>query len=233
MAWGKWGAADGRKELKHAITRLDCQVLRSNMRHVMQADPHAGEDGTYFIRSVYFDNLDNKVLAEKKEGLYNRDKYRVRLYDFQSGVLYLEKKSKRNNLTFKEKCRLTPEEYERLRRGEVDWMEADGRGLVRELYLQMHLLLLKPVTVVDYNREVYIYEYGNVRVTFDSHIKTSFRNDDLLNPHLPMVEALDPNLVVLEIKYDAYLPDVIRALLQVVDRRKEAFSKYQLSRMYG
>lgn len=111
-------------------------------------------------------------------------------------------------------------------------MENDERKLIQDLFHQMRLFQLKPLTVVDYEREAFIYPYGNVRVTFDSHIKTSIRNNDVLNPHLPMVET-DPNTVILEVKYDEFLPDVIKNLLQIGNRRKGAYSKYQISRMYG
>ncbi|WP_042352414.1 polyphosphate polymerase domain-containing protein [Bacillus massiliigorillae] len=223
----------GRSELKHAITKADCYLLRNKLRTVMKTDPHANQDGKYVIRSVYFDNFDNKVLIQKKEGMYERDKYRVRLYDYKTDYMNLEKKSKRNNLTFKEKCRITAEEYEQIRRGDLEWMENDGRSLIQELYVQMKLLQLKPVTIVDYEREVFIYGPGNVRVTFDSHIRTSMRNNDVLNSDVNMVETLDPNIVILEVKYDEFLPDIIKLLLQVNDRRKETYSKYQISRMYG
>ncbi len=198
----------------------------------MKPDPHAKINGKYLIRSVYFDNLDNKVLSQKKEGLLDRDKFRVRLYDYNMDYLNLEKKSKRDNLTFKQKCRLTTEEYERIRIGDIEWMEHDTRSLIKDLYVQMKLYQLKPMTVVDYQREVFIYKYGNVRVTFDSCIKTSVRNNDLLNPDLAMVETT-PNVVVLEVKFDEYLPDIIKQLLQVIDRRKGGYSKYQYSRMFG
>ena len=225
-------AEKGRTELKHAITKMDCYLLRNRLRHVMQVDPHADKEGKYLIRSVYFDNLDNKVLIEKKEGSYERDKFRVRMYNQNTSYMNLEKKSKRNNLTFKSKCHITTEEYERIRHDDIAWMENDSRELIQELYVQMKLLHLKPITVVDYEREVYVYEHGNVRVTFDSHIRTSIRNNDLLNLNLNMAEALDPNIVVLEVKYDEFMPDVIKYLLQLFNRRKETFSKYQLSRMY-
>lgn len=223
----------GRSELKHVITMADCYLLRNKLRTVMKVDPHANQDGKYLIRSVYFDNFDNKALIQKKEGMYERDKYRVRLYDYKTDYINLEKKSKRNNLTFKEKCRITTEEYERIRHDDIAWMEHDERILIQELYIQMKLLQLKPMTIVDYEREVFIYESGNVRVTFDSRIRTSVRNNDVLNSNVNMVETLDPNLVILEVKYDEFLPDIIKLLLQVSDRRKETYSKYQISRMYG
>lgn len=222
----------GRTELKHEITKMDCYLLRNKLKHVMKADPHAKENGKYLIRSVYFDNFDHKVLTQKKEGYYERDKFRVRLYDYKMDYLNLEKKSKRNNLTYKQKCRITPEEYEKMKTGDLSWMENDSRMLIQDLYIQMNLFQLKPVTVVDYEREVFIYEHGNVRVTFDGAIKTSFRNNDVLNPDLAMVET-NPDIVILEVKYDEFLPDVIKYLLQLGDRRKGTYSKYQISRMFG
>lgn len=226
-------AFKGRVELKHEITKMDCFLLRHNLQHMMKPDPHAGPNGKYLLRSVYFDNFADKVVTEKKEGFYRRDKFRVRLYDHNTDFINLEKKSKMNNLCQKQKCRITAEEYERMRHDDIGWMQDDPRDLVRELYVQMTLFQLKPITIVDYEREVFIYEYGNVRVTFDSSIKTSFRNNDLLNPDIIMIDTLEPNMVVLEVKYDEYLPDIIRKMLQVSDRRKSAFSKYQISRMFG
>ena len=224
--------ARGRTELKHEITKMDCYLLRTRLKHVMKVDPHAKNDGKYLIRSVYFDNLDNKILNQKKEGFYERDKFRVRLYDYNTDYMNLEKKSKRNNLTYKQKCRITAQEYEQIRNGDILWMENDSRSLMQDLFVQMNLFQLKPVTVVDYEREVFIYEPGNVRVTFDGSIKTSFRNNDVLNPDLTMVET-NPEIVILEVKYDDFLPDVIKYLLQLGDRRKGTYSKYQISRMFG
>ncbi|SDZ26340.1 VTC domain-containing protein [Evansella caseinilytica] len=222
----------GRSELKHEITRMDCFLLRNKLKHYMDVDPYAKNDGMYSIRSVYFDNFDNKVLQQKKEGFYERDKFRVRLYDYNFEYLNLEKKSKRNNLTYKQKCRISAEEYERIRYGDIAWMENDARALMQDLYYHMNLYQLKPVTVVDYEREVFVYPYGNVRVTFDSSIKTSMRNNDVLNPDLVMVET-EPDVVILEVKYDEFLPGVIRKLLQTGDRKQGTYSKYQISRMYG
>ncbi|MGE7604283.1 polyphosphate polymerase domain-containing protein [Peribacillus sp. NPDC097675] len=222
----------GRCELKHAITKADCYLLRNNLQNFMKLDPH-GKDGKYVIRSVYFDNFENKIMRQKTEGFYHRDKFRARLYDYNTDFINLEKKSKRDNLTYKQKCRLSAGEYEQIRHGDVYWMAEDPRDLIRELYIQMTLFQIKPTTVVDYEREVFIYEYGNVRVTFDSHVKTSYRDTDFLNPDLIVVDALDPDYVILEVKYDEFLPDVIKHLLSIIKTRKTAFSKYQLSRRYG
>ncbi len=224
---------NGRKELKHGITYIDYMLLKNRLRHFMKLDPNANANGKYLIRSCYFDNFENKVMNEKKEGYLNRDKYRVRIYGKSADVVNLERKSKRNNLTFKSKCPLTKQEFEKMRVGDILWMENDERELIRDLYFEMKYQALKPMTVVDYEREAYIYLYGNVRVTFDSKVQSSLRNTDMFNKHLPMVDVLDPTEVILEVKYDEYLPDVIKVLLQGINTKHEAYSKYQLSRMYG
>ncbi|QFG00653.1 VTC domain-containing protein [Psychrobacillus glaciei] len=223
----------GRHELKHEMSKADCYLLKQKLQHIMSPDPHAGPDGKYVIRSIYFDNFTNKVLTEKKEGYFNRCKFRVRLYNNNFAYMNVEKKTKVNNMTFKEKCSLTPEEYEKIRLGDIEWLQNDERKLLNELHLHMTLYQLKPVTIIDYTREVFIKEEGNVRVTFDSDVKTSFHNTDLLNLHTPMIDVLDYGTVIVEVKYDGYLPDVIKKLLQISDRRSSAFSKYQLGRMFG
>lgn len=223
----------GRSEVKFGITYVDYQMLKMKLSHVMQLDPHAGRNGRYLIRSCYFDNFDNKVMNEKKEGFLNRDKYRVRIYNKSDAVIHLERKSKRNNQTYKSKCSLTKQEFERMRRFDFDWMEEDDRSLIRDLYKDIKLYQLKPTTVVDYEREAYMYPYGNVRITFDSKVQSSMRNTDMFNTKLPMVDVLEPNEVILEVKYDEYLPAHIKMLLQGIYTRHEAYSKYQLSRMYG
>lgn len=224
---------NGRSELKFGITYVDYQILKMRLRHIMKLDSNAGANGRYLIRSCYFDNFDNKVMNEKKEGFLNRDKYRVRIYNKSDAVIHLERKSKRNNQTFKSKCKLTKKEFERMRVNDFEWMKDDERSLIQNLYKDIKLYHLKPMNVVDYEREAYLYEHGNVRITFDCKVQTSMRNTDMFNKTLPMVDVLEQNEVILEVKYDNYLPTIIKMLLQGIHTRHEAYSKYQLSRMFG
>lgn len=224
---------NGRSELKFGITYVDYQLLKMKLRHIMQLDRNAGRNGRYSIRSCYFDNFSNKVMHEKKEGFLNRDKYRVRIYNKSDAIIHLERKSKRNNQTYKSKCTMTKKEFDRMRLNDFDWMQNDERSLMQDLYKDIQLYQLKPTTVVDYEREAYVYEHGNVRITFDCKVQTSLQNTDMFNKQLPMVDVLEPNEVILEVKYDSYLPSVIKMLLQGIHTRHEAYSKYQLSRMSG
>lgn len=222
----------GRHELKHNITKAECYILRNQLHAVMQIDPHAGKD-SYLVRSVYFDNIENKAFNQKLFGIDNREKFRVRMYNTNLDSLHLEKKSKKGNLCFKEACPISVDEYERIQSGDISFLKEDTRKLMRELFLQMRLYQLRPNNIVQYQREPFIYPHGNVRITLDSHLQTSISNSNIQNPDTIMVDANDPSIVVLEVKYDEFLPDFIKGLIQLGNRRNAAISKYLMSRIYG
>ena len=220
-----------RHEWKHVLNLSDMFVLRQRLRAVMEHDPHA-VDGKYHIRSLYFDNPDDKALREKVDGVNMREKFRIRLYNRNAAVINLEKKSKRNGLGTKFSARLSAEEAQKIVDGDIDWMLGADRPLVRELYCKMRYQGLRPKTIVDYTREPFIFRAGNVRVTLDYDIRTGLHSTDLLNPEAVTVPAGDAP-ILLEVKWDEYLPSIIRDLVSVPDRRVGSFSKYAQCRVYG
>ena len=220
-----------RHEWKHVLNLSDMFVLRQRLRAVMEHDPHA-VDGKYHIRSLYFDNLDDKALREKVDGVNMREKFRIRLYNRNAAVINLEKKSKRNGLGTKFSARLSAEEAQKIVDGDIDWMLTSDRPLVRELYCKMRYQGLRPKTIVDYTREPFIFRAGNVRVTLDYDIRTGLHSTDLLNPESVTVPAGDAP-ILLEVKWDEYLPSIIRDIVSVPDRRVGSFSKYAQCRVYG
>ena len=221
-----------RHEWKHEISRADLFAIRQRLRAVAETDPHA-VDGKYQIRSLYFDNLYDKALREKVDGVNLREKFRIRYYNGDTSFLVLEKKSKINGLGTKFSARLTAGEAQRIVDGDVDWMaEAADRPVVQELYCKMRSQGLRPTTIVDYTREPYIYRPGNVRVTFDYDIRTGLRRTDFLNPDCPTIPAGNAP-ILLEVKWDSFLPSVIRDAVQTPGRRVTAFSKYAQCRIYG
>ena len=224
-----------RHELKYAIGPADYLSLRQRLGPVMQRDPHTRADGRYTIRSVYFDNYRDQALREKIDGVQLREKFRIRYYNDDFSFITLEKKIKHNDLCMKVDAPLTEEDYRGILREPGPWMLAHPEPLVRELYCKMQIRQLRPRVLVSYVREPYIYDAGNVRVTFDSHIRTSlFRRDFTPDAPLSDISATDdPGNMILEVKYDAYLPEVIRALLQTGTLRQQAFSKYGACRRFG
>lgn len=221
---------DFRHEWKHEISHADMLILRQRLRAVMDPDPHA-IDGKYWIRSLYFDNAADKALREKLDGVNNREKFRIRYYNHDPSLIHLEKKSKQNGLGAKAQATLTTEEAQCIADGQLDWMRDADRPLVRELYEKMMAQGLRPRTIVDYTREPFVYRPGNVRVTLDYDIRTGLRSTDFLNPDCVTVPAGD-SPIILEVKWDAFLPSLIRDLVQLESRHVTAFSKYAICRMY-
>lgn len=217
-----------RHEYKFRLSLGEYLALRSRLRAALPRDPHAGARGEYAIRSVYFDNADDKALREKLDGVDRREKFRVRWYNGDLSFLSLEKKSKRRGLCLKEASPITREEAGRLFRGDASWMRGSGRKTVLELAAKMEFQGLRPRTVVDYLREPFVFPAGNVRVTLDRDIRGAAFRPDILDRELFTVPAGDGAL--LEVKYDEFLPDLIRDLVGLSSRSAGAFSKYAASR---
>ena len=220
-----------RHEWKHAISYADLLTLRSRMSAVATPDPHT-IDGKYLIRSLYFDNIDDKALREKVDGVNRREKFRIRFYNFDTSLIHLEKKSKLNGLGTKYSAPLTKEETQKIVDGDIDWMIDTPHSLIQELYCKMHYQGMRPVTIVDYTREPFIYGPGNVRVTLDYDIRTGLNKTDFLNPECITIPAGEAP-IILEVKWDAYLPEIIRDAVQIPGTRVQAFSKYAQCRIYG
>lgn len=222
-----------RHEYKHAINLLDYHSIRQRVSIVATIDANAGADGRYRVRSLYFDNDDDKALREKIYGLPNREKFRIRLYNLDDAFIRLEKKIKVNGLCNKQSAALTREQTGRIFVGDILWMAESDEPLFVEFYSKIRSQRLKPRTIVDYWREAYIFPYGNVRVTFDSDIRTGLYSTGLFDNNIPTLRATEPGVLLLEVKYDNFLPDIMRDLIQTNTRHTEAFSKYAACRIYG
>ena len=219
-----------RHEWKHEINYMDMLVIRSRMRAITTPDSHA-VDGKYFIRSLYFDTLSDKALREKLDGVDNRKKFRIRYYNNDLSFIRLEKKSKWNNLGTKEMVRLSTMQAQDIADGNIDWMVNHPVPLIHELYVEMKETGLRAKTIVDYTREPFVFPAGNVRVTLDYDIRTGLCSTDFLNPDTPTVPIVD-NPIILEVKWDHFLPDIIRDAVHLENRRAAAFSKYAACRAY-
>ena len=219
-----------RHEWKHAITYADLLAIRQRMSAITTPDPHT-IDGKYLIRSLYFDNLYDKALREKIDGVNAREKFRIRYYNLDPTIIHLEKKSKLNGLGTKYSASLSAEEAQKIVDGNIDWMLHSPHSLIQELYCKMRYQGMRPMTIVDYTREPFIYGPGNVRVSFDYDIRTGLRCTDFLDPDCVTVPAGDA-VIILEVKWDAYLPSIIRDAVQTPGRRVCAFSKYAQCRIY-
>lgn len=219
-----------RHEIKHEISYADMLVIRQRMSTVAGQDIHA-IDGQYLVRSLYFDNMDDKALREKIDGVNRREKFRIRYYNLDTSAIYLEKKSKINGLGNKQSTKISATQVEKLLEGDIDFLLYSNNRLMKELYGKMKTQGIRPKIIVDYIREPFVYPAGNVRVTLDYDIRTGTNCFDFLKKDcltLPATQA-----IVLEVKWDAFLPDIIRDAVNLQGRSSGAFSKYAACRLYG
>ena len=222
-----------RHEIKHYIHYADFIIIRNRLKHLLRCDQNANEAGEYKIRSIYFDNFQDKALQEKLLGINNREKFRIRYYNDDTSFIRLEKKSKINGLCAKISAPLSEAQCQAIIDGDFELLKQSTHQLHQELYGKMKHELLRPRTIVDYTREAYIYSAGNVRITFDKAIRTGMTSTDALNTSLPTVEGIDSNLIILEVKFDEFLPQFIADVLQNNHSRATAVSKYAACRIYG
>ena len=219
-----------RHEWKHRIDTAGLLALRARLGAVLQRDPHA-LGGSYQVRSLYFDNLADKALREKLESVNHREKFRLRFYNGDLSLLVLEKKTKTNGLCGKAQAPLSVEAARALLEGRHQELGASS-PLLGELRRKMDSQGLRPKAIVEYTREPFLYGPGNVRVTLDYNIRTALSPAGFLDPGCVTLPAADAP-VILEVKWDEFLPGLVRDLVQLPGTRTSAFSKYAACRMYG
>ncbi len=223
-----------RHEFKYFCTAAQTKMLQSRLRGIMKPDPHAGEDGSYRIRSLYFDDLHDRCYYENENGVCPREKYRIRIYNGGQELIHLERKRKIRGMTQKEGCRLSKEWYELLvGGGSLGSSFERAPELMQELWILMETRLMRPKVIVEYDRRPFIYRDGNVRITFDSNILSSSKTEDFLEKRIYGRAVLPLGTELLEVKYDAFLPDHLQQILQLGHMRATAFSKYYLCRKYN
>lgn len=221
-----------RHELKYQVTDGELRLIRARLAHLIPLDAHAGEKGKYTIRSLYFDDYDDTCLMENINGTDPREKFRIRIYNHDTRRIQLECQRKERGKTLKTACPLTEEQARLLVAGKTLPLTADQPPLLRKLLLQMRMRGLKPVVIVEYDRIPYVCKNGNVRVTLDTNIGSSRAVADFFAERISKRPVLPAGQQLLEVKYDAYLPDVIYRSLQLPNLRQTAFSKYAICRKY-
>ncbi len=217
-----------RHEEKHQVNLREALVLSRRLEKLFPRDPHAGPEGSYQVVSLYYDDPYDTALRQKLDGVNRREKFRLRYYGKEPAFFKLEKKYKVKGLCGKGSCRLSREEGERLLRGDFAFLLEKEEPLAREFYAKLRRGLA-PKTVVRYTREAFLYAPGNVRVTLDGDIRAGAPERFLIPKKL--LPALG-GLAVVEVKYDAFLPEIVKLAVQVPNRQGTACSKYALCRRY-
>lgn len=222
-----------RHELKYVVSVPQIACLRSRILSIMKLDKHTGENGSYNIRSVYFDDYKDTCFFDNEEGTSPRGKFRIRIYNGSDETIHLERKRKVQGKTQKDACMLTKEQcFQVLNDGILPVFDEYPEVLKHFCLLQRNVLL-KPKIIVEYEREPYVYQNGNVRITFDTDIRSMNEKGDFFKEKTHARPIMPVGVHLMEVKYDEYLPDYIYKSLQIDNLQLSAFSKYYLCRKYS
>ena len=209
-------------------------MLSRVLDRTLQRDPNGDENNEYHIRSLYFDSVFNDAAIDKLDGVKNRDKFRIRIYNFSDKFIRMECKTKVGSMISKRSIAIPKLLAEQLIAGDPTGLERTRSGLLRDVYREMRLNLMRPVVLVDYVREAYMHPAEEVRITFDKQLHTGLRSTDIFNPYVPTVSPFDHNEMILEIKFNRVLPPYIRDILctHVHGAQNSAISKYVWCRRF-
>lgn len=222
-----------RHELKYICTAAELAMIQGRIHHLIPLDSHAGENGMYQIRSLYFDDYYDRCYYENENGTDPREKFRIRIYNGKTDKISLELKKKERGKTLKLSCPLTEEQCRTLMRGEALPEDQSYPPVLQKLLLMMKTSLMRPKIIVEYDRVPYVYRLGNVRITLDKNISSSSAIDTFLDPTIHKRPIMPAGQHVLEVKFDEFLPDYIYQALQLKNLRQTAFSKFYLCRKFS
>jgi len=217
-----------RHEMKYLINLPDWALLSVRLAGVLHRDENVDTRGEYWIRSLYFDDYWNTAYDEKDEGILLRHKYRIRVYNCQDNIIKLERKSKYGQYINKVSAPLSRYETESILAGDYAFLKRSAHNLLREFYYELTSRMMRPRVIVDYDREPYVLDAGDVRITFDKHIRAGFGRFDLFDVKLPTLEVLPADQMIMEVKFTEFLPSLVRRLMPPRSSMLTAASKYVL-----
>ena len=214
-----------RHEYKYLISGASARLLKARLRCFMQRDSHAGPTGQYTIRSLYFDDPYAVAYEEKMSGIRDRSKYRIRYYNYDPKILRLERKEKHGDLTKKAGQAITEEQALILTEGVSQPLLGGLSGDLQRLCVAEGF---RPRCLVDYDRTPFVSKDGNTRITLDENLRTRPFDGKLLAPSGAMIPVLESDQVILEVKFDDFLPGHLSEILEDIPKVQMSISKYVL-----
>lgn len=220
-----------RHELKFLVSDRQLEVIRYRLKILMKQDAHQ-KRGIYMVRSLYFDDLNDSYMQENEDGIDNRRKFRIRIYEGDTSLIHLEKKMKYRGMTRKIMKEISKEDCLIYMSGYAPGLKPESDELEKEIFVQIHADGLHPVSIVEYERTAFVEPRGNVRITFDRNISGNEKTEAFLERKLSAAPLLPQGKHVLEVKYDELLPEYISCALEMGTLQRSSYSKYYYSRNY-
>jgi hypothetical protein len=214
-----------RNEWKYLVNRQQKAVIEKRLSLLCQPDSHALQDGGYTVSSLYFDDFQNSNFAIKIAGYQKKKKFRIRIYNDRDDVIKLERKIKKGWAVKKDSVLISQSEYENILTGRIGHDFSADCPVKNDFFRLQRMRRLSPKIVVSFDRTVFTYAYGNVRLCFDSALRTPQTGNDLFNQGLNLV-VMEPYQAIFEVKYTGFLPETIKTAIQSGLGNKERYSKY-------
>ena len=223
-----------RHEYKYPLTDGQILVEDAKISAIASKDVHVGEAGFYNIRSLYFDDYENSCYMANENGVDERAKFRIRIYNHSAERISLELKEKIRGRTSKRSCLISEAQCRQLMKGQIPGEIGNSQEVLHKLAYLMAVRLMKPAVIVDYDRVPYVYrpDDANVRVTFDQNITSVSDVSTFLDEKVCGRGVMPVGQALMEVKFDSFLPDEVYRLLQLDGLSASTFSKYYLCRKF-
>jgi len=221
-----------RHELKYYVSHIEYLALVNRLQHVLKPDPYSTPKQGYFIRSLYFDSFDDECLYEKQSGEMFRAKYRMRIYDTKSQTVKFEIKNKANNQIYKETASISKDSAQKIINGEYAELLSYNNSVLNKIYIKFTSRHYRPRVIIDYIRDAFVFDFFNVRITFDKHLHSNNTDFDLFSDNLHTIPVILEGKQIMEIKYEMVLPEFIHKTIQLDACERMAISKYTLGRRF-
>lgn len=222
-----------RHEEKYLCPEPWLAVLEHRLGGFLQQDKNQ-KDGSYSIRSLYFDTEEDRLYMESLDGVEKKDKYRLRFYNGSPDLFKLEKKTSvadlKKKLSSVVDCTSVRDILENGFNGSKEGVPYIRDPVLRDFYFQEKSALLRPKIVIDYVRTAFVSEFGNIRITLDRNIRATGRVEAFLDDDTAMLPLLPEDINLLEVKYDGIFPGYLARLLNIGNLERMSFSKYVLCR---
>lgn len=222
-----------RHELKYYLPGEIYPRLLRLIRPYMTLDPYLKRNGakSYLVRSLYLDTDDLTTYHEKLAGSYHREKFRVRAYNQERSAVYLEIKRKYNNVVIKDRASVQVDELPslldryggyRFNGGQIE----AGNDVIMRFVSLIPVLQLRPILLIAYEREAYVDVFDeSARLTLDRNLRyLPGRSHDLFYSGKDWFSVSRP--CILEMKFNRVLPIFFKHIIQRLNLRAQAISKY-------
>lgn len=211
-----------RKEIKYKLSLIEAFWLENILDKVLKIDKNSNLYGEYNVKTIYFENYLRETTIDKNRNINNLSKYRIRMYENNPNSIFLERKTNCSGIIKKDSEKVTRDFVEDVMNGNLYNILDKNSTLKTSLYLQMILKQYRPFILIEYMRKAYVEEKSNIRITLDRNIESTLNYNSFFESKS---NEYISSFIILEIKYDKYIPDFVKDLLKVLDKNQISNSK--------